>query len=453
MRDADLLVKKLLASLLVFLLPLVCVRADAPARAEQMIWSVIAFNGRDYSATFAPETSDTVYLLAGEPSIMSPRTTFVYWWPITSEWRTDTDSLNVPLPGTLEVRGAGTDRALPLQEYTYFNMHGEYELNWKVATGEAARAEIQRYKSLNESYFEATRAYQLASQEYDRQIRALEAQIGRFREQGRDIGTLIQRMRILPRPEAPAAPSYYQAPPSDLQKGFVVNLPPGRYTIRLRNPDGTVMDGSDKTLVVHERRRQGRVCWEVIPGDKWTRPQESVTPAAVLYVNGGADLYLRPFFEDEFNDLAWQKTVDNGSRGNGHVLRWVRTQQVPHAAVEVRSDAGAVSTLREERFFVTQTQGAGLGYTISPWAPGGPEKDPNLIAFHLPVRGTAGTLRLRVLDGQGAPLAGGEREVRVIAGPSRTGLALVLALLPLVAMGAVMVRRARVYAGGRPDEE
>lgn len=446
--------RKALASALILLFPLASVRADAPARAEQMIWSVIAFNGRDYSATFAPETSDTVYLLAGEPSIMSARTTFVYWWPITSEWRTDTDSLNVPLPGTLEVRGgAGPDRALPLQEYTYFNVHGEYELNWKVATGEAARAEIQRYKSRNESYFEATRAYQLASQEYDRQTRELETQIGRFREQGRDIGTLVQRMRILPRPEAPAAPSYYQAPPSDLQKGFVVNLPPGRYTIRLRNPDGTIMDGSDKTLVVHERRRQGRVGWEVIPGDKWTRPQESVTPASVLYVNGGADLYLRPFFEDELNDLAWQKTVDNGSRGNGHVLRWVRTQQVPHAAVEVRSAAGAVSTLREERFFVKQTQGAGLGYTISPWTPGGPDKEPNLIAFHLPVRGTIGTLRLRVLDGQGAPLAGGEREVRVIAGPPRAGLALVLALLPLLAMGVVMVRRARVYAGGRPDKE
>ena len=93
--------RKALASALILLFPLASVRADAPARAEQMIWSVIAFNGRDYSATFAPETSDTVYLLAGEPSIMSARTTFVYWWPITSEWRTDTDSLNVPLPGRL----------------------------------------------------------------------------------------------------------------------------------------------------------------------------------------------------------------------------------------------------------------------------------------------------------------------------------------------------------------
>jgi hypothetical protein len=429
-------------------------RADAPVRTEQLIWSVIAYNGRDYSATFAPEASRTIYLLAGTPSVLSARETFVYWWPITAEWRTDTDALNVPLPGTLEIRGGpGPDRGIPQQEYTYFNARGEYELNWKVATGEAARAELQRYKSLNESYFAATRAYQMAGQEYDRQIRELEAQIGATRRQGRSIDALVQRMRTLPLPEAPAAPSYYQAPPSDLRQGFVVNLPAGRYSIRLRNDDGTVMDGSDKTLVVHERRRAGRVGWEVIPGDKWTRPQESVTPASVLYVNGTADLYLRPFFEDEFNDLAWQKTIDNGSRGNAHILRWVRTQQVPHAAVETRSAAGTAATLREARFIVKQTQGAGLGYTIAPWSPGGPDKEPNLVAFRLPVRGTEGTVRLRVLDAQGTPLAGGDREVRVIAGPPRAGLALVLALLPLLAMAGVIVLRARVYSGGPPEED
>jgi hypothetical protein len=443
-----------MASVLILLAPLASIRAEAPARTEQLIWSVIAYNGRDYSATFASEASATIYLLAGEPSILSARETFVYWWPITAEWRTDTDALNVALPGTMEIRGgAGPDRAILQQEYTYFNVRGEYELNWKVATGDAARDELRKYKSRNESYFAETRAYQLASQEYDRQIRDLEAQIGVTRRQGRSIDALVQRLRTLPRPEAPAAPSFYQAPPSDLRQGFVVNLPPGRYSIALRNPDGTIMDGSDKALVVHERRRAGRIGWEVIPGDKWTRPQESVTPASVLYVNGGADLYLRPFFEDEFNDLAWQKTVDNGSRGNAHVLRWVRTQQVPHAAVEVRSAAGTVTTLREERFFVKPTQGAGLGYTISPWNPGGPDKEPNLVAFRLPVRGAAGTVHLRVRDAHGAPLAGSDREVRVIAGPPRAGLALALALLPLLAMAVVIVLRARVYAGGPPEED
>jgi hypothetical protein len=446
--------RRLLASAFILLFPLASIRADAPVRAEQLIWSVIAFNGRDYSATFAPETSGTIYLLAGAPSILSPRATFVYWWPITSEWRTDTDSLNVPFPGTLEVHGeSGADRTIPLQEYTYFNVRGEYEINWKVATGDAARAEIQDYKSQSESYFAATRAYQLGSQEYDRQIMELEKRIVQLRQQGEDTAALVERMRALPRPEAPSPPSYYLAPPSDLQRAFIVNLPPGRYSIRLRNPDGSIMDGSDKTLVVHERRRAGRVGYEVIPSDKWTRPEESVTPSSVLYVNGSADLYLRPFFEDELNDLAYQKTVDNGSRGNAYLLRWVRIQQVPRATIEVRDPGGVVSTLREERFLVTQTQGAGLGYTIAPWNPGGPDKAPNLIAFRLAVRGKAATLHLRVLDAQGKPLAGGEREVRVLAGRPHAGLSLVFALLPLLAMTVVLVLRFRFYARGPADED
>ena len=97
--------KRLLASALLLLASFTAAFSDAPVRTEQLIWSVIAFNGSDYSPTFVPGTSDTIYLLADAPSILSARMTFVYWWPITSEWRTDTDALNVPLPGTLEVHG------------------------------------------------------------------------------------------------------------------------------------------------------------------------------------------------------------------------------------------------------------------------------------------------------------------------------------------------------------
>ena len=70
-------------------------------------------------------------------NFLTVRNAFVYYWPITQEWKTDTSVLNVPFTGTLQLTGPGLKepRLIPPVRYTYYNTRGEYELNWKVATG------------------------------------------------------------------------------------------------------------------------------------------------------------------------------------------------------------------------------------------------------------------------------------------------------------------------------
>ena len=277
--------RRIAAILLLLAVALAAALADVPVRTEQMIWSILAFNGRDYSPAFAPESSDTIYLLAGADNFLSARKTLLYWWSITSEWRTDTESLNVQFPGTLELRdGRGSVTKLPLEEYTYFNVKGEYELNWNVVTGEAARQELAKYAALYESYFKAMQDYQRQIAEYDAEMQSLGARIQKLREQGGDFSALLTRMQTLPRPAEPAAPSYYVVPPSDMQQAFILNLSPGSYRIRLLNSDGSVMESTEKTVIVHDRSRSNGIGFEVIPSDRWTRPEASVTPSSVLYV-------------------------------------------------------------------------------------------------------------------------------------------------------------------------
>ncbi len=201
-----------------------------------------------------------------------------------------------------------------------------------------------------------------------------------------------------------------------MQQAFILNLDPGTYSIRLVNPDGTVMEGSEKTVIVHDRSRTNGIGFEVIPSDRWTRPESSVTPSSVLYVDGSADLYLRPFFEEEFNDLAYEKTLNNAARGNPNIAKWVRIQQVPHATIEVDRPGSGRSVLTEQPYFVEQAKGSSLGYTIQPYDPAGAHKDkePNLIAFRVPVDRKVAAIRFHALDGKGERLAGSERELRVV---------------------------------------
>jgi hypothetical protein len=175
----------------------------------------------------------------------------------------------------------------------------------------------------------------------------------------------------------------------------------------------------------------------------------------VLYVDGSADLYLRPFLEQEYNDLYYEKMQRNDARGNPNVMKWVRIQQVPRAGIRLTGPAGQEQLIREEPFFVEQVKGASLGYRIVPYDPQGAHKDrdPSLQAFHVPIARSATdkaqpVLRLATLDKNGTELGGGERQIRVV-GPARAGfVALLLALLPLAVMLAVLVVRSRRLTGG-----
>jgi hypothetical protein len=246
-------------------------------------------------------------------------------------------------------------------------------------------------------------------------------------------------------PKEPEFPKDYVVPPRPVEEAFILNLPVGEYSIRFFAADGSVMEGSERKVVVFQKRRSEGTGLEVIPGDKWTRPVESTTPSAVLYVDGSSELYVRPFLEQEYNDLYYERMQRNDAKGNPSVMKWVRTQQVPRARIEARLAGGRAEVLEEKPYYVEQVKGASLGYKIVPFDPEGAHKDkePSLRAFQIPISKDTARVSLRVMDKNGTKLVGGERQIRVLRPPKAGIVALILALLPLAAMAVVLSWRAR----------
>ncbi len=434
------------------LLLLVCsvmLFADVPVREEQFIYSILAFNGKDYAGTFARQEADTIYLVADVDNFITVRNVFVYFWPITQDWKSDTSTLNIPFEGTLELRGREAEpERLGMTPYTYYNIRGEYELNWKVAKEAEADAAWQHYQGLMDAYWQSVSQYYEKRAMYEAVLNQLTITITKMRDEGKDVTSLIETLQELKAPPEPQYPTEYIVPPVPIQNAFILNLPVGEYRIRFFSEDGQIMEGSERKIVAFEKRRAEAIGLEVIPGDKWTRPVESKTPASVLYIDGSTDLYLRPFLQQEYNDLFYEKMRKNDAKGNPNLMKWVRIQQVPQARVEVTRPSSESQMVLEEPFYVEQVKGAALGYQIVPFDPQGKHKDrePSLQAFHVPVSKDQRVIHLRVQDKDGQYLSSSERQIRVIT-PSRIGIvSLILAAIPLIVMIIVMTRRSRRYS-------
>jgi hypothetical protein len=416
--------------------------AQAPVREEQFIYSVLSFNGKDYSGTFARERAEGVYLIAGVDNFIFARKTFVYFWPITAEWKTETSVFNETLPGIIELSGPGMEpRELSTVRFTYYNIKGEYELNWRVAMNEEADEIYQYYAAQRDAYWDERSAYSDASFEYQRKMDELTDRILAERRAGRDPADLVAELESLEPPEEPKAPDEFIVAPREPQSAYNINLPPGEYRIRFLTPDGKIMQGSEHKLVLFERRRSDTAGLEVIPADKWTRPEESRHPRSVLYVDGTTDVYLRPFYQDEYNDLYYEKLLRNDARGNPNIMKWVRLQQVPRATIALQRN-GEIENVSEAPYRVEQVPGAALGYRILPYTPDPEQGEPDLFAFKVAIDRTTPVIRLEVRDSAGQTISGSRRQIRVVGRSGAPPTLLVLALLPLAVMGLVLAFRA-----------
>jgi len=341
--------------------------ADVPKYEEQFVYHLRPFDGKGYPETFIPRGEDTIYLLADTNNVVSPRVTLVYFWPLTAKFVAAFKQLNEQLEGTLEIfSGQKKIQEIGKSEFVFFYPNGIMGEAAQLHAGKDAYALFREHeKTLNDFYNKMS--------EYSKQMLVYRTQLIEYAKQlekRKERGEILNPEQVQANmPRQPVQPDKLPFDLTGLQSDYVINLAAGNYRIRFRAPDGTIVEGSEKKLVVFSRRRVGGVGYEIIPGNRWTKRESSNDPLESIYGSGSNTLYFRAFMEDEFNELFYNKLLDPQNRGNPQRWIWVYNVPLLDKVLTIQRNERGREQIKRTAYLVKQLPGARLGYEILPYTP------------------------------------------------------------------------------------
>lgn len=408
--------------------------AQSPERTESFAYGInAAAPDSGVIGTFAPPSVETLYFLANETSVLSPRRTEIYFWPITNEYRAAWSSMNESVGGTLEVFQQG--RQIATIEQTQYTIHffaGQgLPQEAQIYLGEEAVEANQRFQSEQQAYTEAVQAYRDAQTQWRELVR--EAQ--QRRTEGEEVD-------IPPPPEAPEPFNLFS---TGLNQGYPLDFGPGTYQVHVRGPDGDIVPKSRRMLIFFEPRRTA-VGYTVIPQARWTTPEEATAPADVILSEPESVLYLEPHVVREYPALAYERLLNPQYPGDaqGREWQWAIGEELrEEARLEVVVNGTVLDQVALSPYRVKQVQGGELGYEILPFDPNDDSapRTPDIVAYRIDPSEQLSAFSVRLVSQDGTVMQGSERKVHVASNIELRRL-LFIPVLPLgIGAGILYLRR------------
>jgi hypothetical protein len=268
-------------------------------------------------------------------------------------------TLNEEVAGKLELMQNGKIiETLDKVSYSLYYPKGYYSEKAVVYTEASAIESFEKYQSAVEQFNAQLRQYYENMAQYRESFNRFLEEVRRRREAG-DTGPIN-----IPIPQEPKPPEFVQFYSTELAQGFVLQLPVGSYEIQLRAEDGTLVEGSEKKVIVFASRRQGGTGYEIIPGNRWTKKENCDEPSWIIHAIGKNELYFNPFLQDEYNELYHNKLVDPQNVGRLERWKWVHVDPIDNIKTILGFKQQILQSVDKQPYFVKQIPGAELGYEI-----------------------------------------------------------------------------------------
>jgi hypothetical protein len=424
-------ISRLIFLLLALLLAPALVHAQAPEQEEAFVYGINATVPGAVYGSFAPPAVGDIYLIADQTSVISPRRTRIYFWPITNEYRAAWSQLNETVDGVLEiVQNGQLIESINSQPYTIHFTTEAGPGRPQLYVGNEALLANQQFEAMQAAYQQAATQYEQDREEW--LAAAREAQAA-----GQE-----------PTQPAPEPPPGFNLFSTGLNEGFPINLAPGEYLIRTRQANGEIVPGSERTLHVFEPRRTA-VGYEVIPERRWTFPEQVDDLSDAILGESDSVVYLRPRVAREYPALAYERLQNPQYAGDAEGAEWVwigdeTDTTLDEGLLEIVNNGEVVDRIVEEAYYVRQVVGRELGYEIVRYSPDTPDVTPRVdfAGYRLPLSDEMNEFEIRLRSLSDELFVGSSRQVRV-SPPVRLPVLLLIALLPLLVGALLLMWRRR----------
>ena len=402
---------------------------------EQIVYWPLVTDGTEYRRIPYPGEAGTLTVLADSAVVIEARRAPVYYWPITREYLADLSKDPAPVEGALEIVDAGGEVTVA-EPRSFLLWHPK-----GVGAGPIELVHGEETAAFYDGYVKAAREAAEAAQQYQRIVAERQAAVEAW------LRMAAERPATLPKPPPELdieEPLSFAAFATEPRKALVISLPAGTYTVRIRDKDGTILEGSERELVSFAPLARA-IGYVLRPEDRWTRPIVSFGPAETIYTTGRTDLFFQPvpvveYEARRFTRLFRPQSVEavdpsltvwtplaGGDRGSAGT------------ALALSDGDATIATAALTAYRVKQLPGASRGYVIDAFEPvPGSSLEPDFLAMRVGRDNAASKVGL--VDGTKAVPAS-ERQIRTVALPPEA-LLFLPALLPLgVGFALRLIRR------------
>jgi hypothetical protein len=360
--QAELVMKKYLAAIIVFL---ICQALASQEPVYDVIYAINFFDGSVYNSTIVPYSAPEICIQADSMNAFVVRETLLYYWSLTSEFKADWASRNIPLAGTLCVQNR-SGKIQRIESQRYIIQYDIKDIPGTIGIYWGTEADTK-----HESFVKAQRVYSDSVYQYNTAMRLYEQELNAY----------LQSPPAVPEsfPSHPLPPVDFTLLSTDVNIGFPVNLPQGQYTIYFEDSRGEVMIKTKRRLRVFSPL--GEVGgFRVFEEGRWTVPADFPDSHTVLFTIPGANIYLQPYDFLHYRSSDYNLMLNPQNRYNRNESSlWI---PVSLNSTSDRMHIGA-ETLFLSGYKVAQLAGSKLGYVITPLSIGDTES--SFSAFNMQV--------------------------------------------------------------------
>ncbi|MBN2736973.1 MAG: hypothetical protein JXR70_08345 [Spirochaetales bacterium] len=394
--------------------------ADELFKPQEFVYLLKVFNGMGFS-----EINDdgSIYLLADEPNFIQI---------FLKAPHENNGALELESNVVLEIHGQ--DLVKKVINETNLIIHDQSDApskNWKVLQGRDMDVELEKIEMQMEEYNRNYQKYLDDFENYQENKKQILKDLRKFSQEEKSSSELMDVYHSLIEPLKPEKPFI-----NDFFKwqAFYINLPEGIYQIHVTEGNNRIVDESRRNLVLFKPAKRDIVGYQIIPASIWSTPVILPSPKYIFYTDRHSDLYITPFYQNEYNDFYFSKSIGEETSGNPGQFRFVRTLELMNKQIEIMSSRQTQVVYEQVFELGTSSKLYNDKYRLNSVSKKNDEKTDSLRAFYVSLDDKQSYYKIRLQDEKGKYFQLSNREIRVVDAKNFPVVLYLFALVPLVIM-------------------